>query len=146
MPTFQTTVSFRIIALLVFFVASLVASPPRAHPQSSDNQPNPPEVRVVVTAKRLPEPAARVAGHVTIVDRDQIESSNARTVVELLNLRLGECTVIDASLVNFSGELCCGIIFILLQKPDSPNHLCIACQRSPWLVAWTRKQVPGSCP
>lgn len=98
MPTFRPAVSFRILGLLVFFVASLVALPPRAYPQASDHQPEPPEVRVVVTAKRLPEPAARVAGHVTVVEREQIESSNARTVVDLLD------SVAGLSFQTYSGS------------------------------------------
>jgi outer membrane receptor protein involved in Fe transport len=53
--------------------------------QSDASEPVIPEVQIVVTASRLPEPVERVPAHVTVIDRAKIETSTARTVAGILD-------------------------------------------------------------
>lgn len=94
-----------------------------------------PEVRVVVTASRLPAPAERVPGHVTVIDREEIERSSARTVVDLLDRASGvdfrsySGTGTDAA-VRVRGYGTGHVQFLLDGRPINPPDL----DRITWLA------------
>lgn len=111
--------------LLIVLLAVLAAAPGAAEP----------EVRVVVTASRLPAPAERVPGHVTVIDREEIEQSSARTVVDLLDDAAGvdfrsySGTGTDAE-VRVRGYGTGHVQFLLDGRPINPPDL----DRITWLA------------
>ena len=77
------------LRLLHFLVALLIVAPPALAQEAEEEKT---DTHVVVTATRLDDPPARTAelpASVTVIDREAIERSGARTVQDLLALEAG---------------------------------------------------------